>query len=337
MKLNKILISMIGIFSISASAATINEQTSLGVYGNIKYDFSDYDYLNEEDRLNDTSIGFYVEHDFHENADVFLDIGLSHSEDFVTAAKNDFKEDQFSADLNKAFIRYYYDNNSYVDVGRMFTPVGLYNEDPLNKNNLFDSSNDTIRYTDAVKFSYLNHAEDINFKIDIFGGVRLDNSSNSSNYGFNANFGNSDYGHFNIGYVAINVDGVYYIIGQEEILKADKGFDINLAYLYESDGLNMVVSYNKTDFETFGEENSLFSKVSYKIKSLEPYISYETKEKISGEEDVLSLEEEDSNIVSLGLKIALNKNIDLYAEASNKEYKDESDYTFYYAGLNFRF
>ena len=84
-KKNKILISLMPLISFGAFSS---EELDLGFYGNIYYDFSDYEVegvtldLEKETRFAGTNIGLYSNFVINDKANLSLDAGVTNDSDF---------------------------------------------------------------------------------------------------------------------------------------------------------------------------------------------------------------------------------------------------------------
>lgn len=318
---------------------TFAANEDIGVYGNITYDFTtDVDYYDDEDRLQDSYVGFFIKGKINNKADYVLDVAASHSYDFVTTHNNDFYEDGFSFDLNKVMINYQYREDIRVDFGRMFTPIGFYHDDPLNKDKLFDSTIRSSRYTDGLNAEYSMTKNNIDIKFNGFAGVRLDDSSSSSNWGANVLFGNDTFGHLTFGFLNINIDGMYYIEGFQEELQAKDGQTFIVGHLYESESINTVVNYSFTDFDTFAEQEHLYAQLRYKFDLVEAYVAYDYSSGLSGDKESLYQENYEVSKYIVGTEVNLTTDIGLYGEvALYDDTLNNFDETLYNIGVNFQF
>lgn len=344
MRIKQSIVIISALLTLGVNAKEVEEGHEIGVYGKSSYDFSDYETVTDIEKFRNSYFGIYNHYQFKDDYTLFLDVGASNSVDFMNDLS--WNANGFDFNINKAFIRYQDSEDIYFDFGRMFTPVGFYNEDPLNYNNILTTTNSLLRYTDAIKGSYDKDFNDYKLKIDVFGGLNLNEDSvSSSNYGFNTVLGTESYGYLNLGALIANVDGELYLSGNPtdeiEVLN-----NYTVGYLYDNNNIEALISYNNIFADDLLSHEVTKVKLGYSIEQYTPFLYVENL--------VFSFDEDDSSnhflnenlIYGGGLKIELNQFANIVGTVYNSE--TDVDYnsgetdlsyneTIYKAELNFRF
>lgn len=334
MKLKNIVVAMIlSSISLGVSAKQINDKQNIGVKGNINYDLTDYDYsVSTEDRLAGSYLSVYNDYQFLPEYRIIMDAGISNSIDIFND-NTDLSKNEFNFNINKFFIRYQDSENIYVDVGRMYTPIGFYNEDPLSHNNIVDTDSQLLRYTDAIKFTYLNSVDNVDFKVDLFGGLRLDHESQTSgNYGINVNLGNNDYGYVNFGTYIVQLEGE---LSNNDGETTDEISAFNLGYMYNNHNLEAIASYDVYEDSDFLTYKKLKTKVGYNINQLKPYAFYNKNELTVDEIDLFDGNVDVKNY-GAGLEVYFNKNVSIDGNVSKLDYGSSNE-TAYQINFSFEY
>lgn len=328
-KKNKILLAFIPFFSLPSFASEDLKELEMGVYADLHYDFSDYEYedqeidVDTESRFANTNIGFYSNYLVRDDLELSLDLGVSNHADFIYGS---VYKDEFDFVANKVFLTYQYNENLDVEVGRMFTPIGLFHNDPTHKNNIIDNSNPLSRYSDAINIRYQSESEGINYNVNGFAATHLDDSRADNHLGFNVIIGNSDIGNFSVGFAQYKLD-----ISEIEIEYFEGG------YYLERDSFDFIVNGKHLKDLEEREHNFLDTKFRYNLFNVKPFIQYHSL-------DVQEYEDEELPLYSFqafggGVEFDLNKNILLSVKYERYDYNDEDfdeSQDVFTAGLSFR-
>lgn len=320
-KKNKILLSLIPFISFGAFAS---EELEFGFYGNLHYDFSDYEVegvetdLDTETRFAGTNIGVYSNFEINDKASMSLDAGVTNDTDFIYGR---VIPDEFNFVLNKAFITYNYNSNLDVEIGRMFTPIGLFHDDPTHKDNIIDNTNPVSRYSDAINVRFQHEKEGINFDINAFVATHLDESQADSHYGANVLIGNDKIGQFSLGYASYDVDRF-----TEEMAYLEGG------YYFNRNNISFVVNGKHLKDGNDEEYNIFVTKGQYDFNGIKPYIRYRLQET---DNSIL----DSYDMYGTGVEFDVHKTLSLSVGYDKFEYKDfDGDYNddVFRAGLSFR-
>ena len=149
----------------------------------------------------------------------------------------------------------------------MFTPIGLFHNDPTHKDNIIDNSNPVSRYSDAINVQFNHEKEGINFDINAFVGTHLDESKSDNHYGANVLIGNNKIGQFSFGYASYDLDKV------EQKMEYLEG-----GYYFNANNFSFIINGRHLKDVNDEEYNIFVTKGEYDFNGVKPYIRYKLYE-----------------------------------------------------------
>lgn len=325
----------------SAVMANDIKETEYGVRGNIVYNYTDFEneaLFDDDSRLEGTQLSVTAKNEFRPNTFLLIDLGAGQNTDLVY---DDFKNaSDIDFETNQLLLRGKKDGFN-IDFGRMFTPIGHY-DDPLSIDNLFNDTSQMSRYIDGLNISYSKEKLGMTASFNVFAGTRLDNANLSSSYGGKISILKDNLGVINLGYADFSFeDDVLY--SYNKAIFTDQGQTINISYVYESDSLNFVIKRTFNDFENLGNIDNYYGKLSYNIDRIEPYMSIDYVNTDLGNEEAL-IKEGKTYQYSFGMDMQIRKNFVLFGEysyfngeANNSAGEIEESENMYKIGLKFNY
>ena len=317
-KLKKLSLAILPFIAFQSFAYEKTEDFKYGVYGNIQYDFSDYENseLESEEKMYNSNAAFYVGSLINENTFAHLDFGVFNGIDLMANSYGD----EFNFTLNKAYIDYQYSSAISVEIGRMYTPVGFYNENPVDKDNLIDNANFLSRTTDAFNVRFKEQIEDIEVNVNAFAGTRFDDSHLKAQYGFNVLFGNQDIGKFNFGFSTYQVDG----------LEHDPSY-FDGGYLYDKNNIKFIANFKNVKDSEDEEYNMTQTKAGYQMNKLMPYVLFNDVDFNENESRIAS-----GSYYGTGVDFDIHKFITLSVEYNHFDSDLDNDEELFNASLSFK-
>lgn len=341
MKLKMSYLAILTTLSSTAMAGELKD-TEYSIQGNISYNYSDFDHdelFDEDLRLQETFVNFSAKNQFMPNLLLMVDVGAGQNNDFVN---DDFDNaDELDLEINQLAIQGEKDG-FIIKAGRMFTPIGYYHHDPLNKENFFNDANQISRFIDGVNVSIDSNKSDIKTSSNFFLGTRADGANLSTVYGGNFKLSDDKLGHINLGFVDFKMeDPVEYSFNSS--LQSSKATTINLTYVYESDKLNLAIKGEVNDFDELGNESVLLGKVGYQIDRVMPYVSIKHTDTDLGNDNTL-IKKGEVILYTAGMDMDIRENLKLYGEysyfdgdAKNSVGQIKATENMYRAGLKFEY
>lgn len=300
----------------SAFAMDINKATSVDIYGNVGATYIDSTDLFE---FSSSHINVSVDHQFIKKHFIKANVGYR---SFFSDKEQDFV---YNAHADELYYNFVENNSSDFKIGRFYNPVGLYGK----------KSYDYMEHPFAVRENYVTSIDGIglgfkselqkhfNVEFDAFVGTQLSDSiiegkeiemDTTLNYGANAKF-LSPFGNFNFGLYAANlgtdlvIDDVSVGIDEEPLF-----YQANLGYEYNKNNLYVLAEYNRIEynyddsFDNTMEAGDLV--VGYKWWKLTPMIGFSLEKA----EEFLDGDINEKEIIKLGLRFDINKNISILSE-----------------------
>jgi len=317
-KKNAIIIAISLSAAFTANAADISKQTEMGLYGEVDYT-TNGDNLDGRDELSGSFLNFYTSHKTKDHIILNLDIGIKNKSEAV-----DVTLDEWNFTANNFNVEYHeYETNTFVVVGRQFTPIGINYDNPMKNNSLFSTENPFSSVIDGVNFAYDGNANGIDLKASAFIGTRLDDVAITTSYGGNFKAGNKSFGHFNVGYMNNKLDGNFIMNTDEgSQIMTDNINVINFGYSYENHNVSLLADYNTLSHEDSVDNISqLKTKLGYNLYNFLPFVSYNTSNYYSNNDLNFHSELKSS---SFGLEYSIPEILTLGAEFSKEDLKNES-------------
>lgn len=312
-KKNAVILAMFCSAALSVNAAEVSKVSDAGFYGEIDYAVNG-DSLDGRDELGGSFFNFYTNYKTKDHIIINLDVGAKQRSEAVDVNSNDW-----DFNVNNLNIEYHdFKTNTYVVLGRQFTPIGINYDDPMKNNELFATENPFSSVMDGLNYAYDGKIEGIDLKASAFIGTRLDDVAITTTYGGNVKVGSKESGHFNFGYMNNKIDGNFIMNTADGSTVMTDNLDvINIGYLYDNHNVLFLADYNTLSHkDSVDDIDQLKTKLGYKLYSFLPYVSYDSSSYYGGNDLALHTT---LDKYAVGLEYKMPKLLSLGAEFSREE------------------